>query len=195
MTCSLVWMGSSFLYAGDAHFQTQATKVYLLTYSCSLKIIISPGEWWIPQNWSLLRFRWIVCWVIMSRLCFCQERSYLVFYDCLYYIGEIVIFVPVWSWGLKNRIIWKYYDQTQPFGDRCEQPKGLSVPCYYHCSRSLCDKCMLEFLYFQLGLSDWKKSKKKKQCYLAIKSIKSFCLVLFQTRPFSLYVCSFPMFL
>ena len=40
--------------------------------------IISPGKWWIPQHWTLLRFSWAGCWAIMSRLffrlCFCQER-------------------------------------------------------------------------------------------------------------------------
>ena len=54
--------------------------------------IISPGKWWIPQYWTLLRFSWTGCWAILSRPCFCQERldqiivevpSNLVFYDSI----------------------------------------------------------------------------------------------------------------
>ena len=36
--------------------------------------IISPGKWQIPQHWTLSRFSWTVCWAILSRLCFFQER-------------------------------------------------------------------------------------------------------------------------
>lgn len=36
--------------------------------------IISPGKWWIPQCWVLLRFGWTGCWAILSRQCFCWEK-------------------------------------------------------------------------------------------------------------------------
>jgi len=54
--------------------------------------IISPGKWWVPKHWTLLRFGWTGCWAILSRPCFCRERldqmilelpSNLVFYDSM----------------------------------------------------------------------------------------------------------------
>lgn len=35
--------------------------------------IMSPRKWWIPQHWTHLRSSWTGS--ILSRVCFCQERS------------------------------------------------------------------------------------------------------------------------
>lgn len=81
--------------------------------SCSLKIINSPGKWWIPQHGPLLRFSWTVCCDILSRLCFARKGPTL-------YSMILWLFVLHWRKShfhssLVTRFekkIWKYCDHT-----------------------------------------------------------------------------------